>query len=513
MTRDVYANLLRETRTMRRDQASARDRWFETLAVPQKESLLFELEMLLKGLACFTNPRNHTGAPASGSLAALDYRRQLRIVREALARASQCIRELLGERDRAFVFTRYLETLVPEDGQRRELLEHQLNQFTPEESLFVLRNAFAAFEELADGVLDASRVPYRMYSAFMGTITREIGRSAYFNPLQTLEFRAEFDRIRHPAVLSALHAAAAPAHRQLALAFLSLFRLLRYLQLVDDYAQEEARLPLAFVVLSVFRSDARALTYALERGSGDALARGFEARLLRVNATELKSRNEVLWDEAAHLRDLRSTLESTGRGLRLECHGVLEGQLPEPIADGAEGGTLVVGAAALRAAIHHALAVTASALDSSLDLSDLGSSRAMAVGASLRLRRDVWTFQQVLRAFLAKAEQSSPARDRWNGPETFGYVREFLQHFRAIGYQLARRSDYEHLDRFLETIEGLHEVDLMDPERLDQSLDDCRGFQAYLGQLFESINQRAELSSHRFNKATAADHLRRYLRA
>lgn len=59
--RDVYANLLRDTRALRRDQSSARDGWYASLAWEKKEDTLFELEMLLKGVTCFGNPRNHPG--------------------------------------------------------------------------------------------------------------------------------------------------------------------------------------------------------------------------------------------------------------------------------------------------------------------------------------------------------------------------------------------------------------------------------------------------------------------
>src|SRR5436190_1357222 len=58
---DAYAELLRNTRGLRREQAQQREGWFAQVAVDRKDELLFELEILLKGLACFANPRNHPG--------------------------------------------------------------------------------------------------------------------------------------------------------------------------------------------------------------------------------------------------------------------------------------------------------------------------------------------------------------------------------------------------------------------------------------------------------------------
>ena len=60
--RNAYAELLRDTRGLRREQQQAREAWFARLAADKKDETLFELEILLKGVACFANPRNHPGA-------------------------------------------------------------------------------------------------------------------------------------------------------------------------------------------------------------------------------------------------------------------------------------------------------------------------------------------------------------------------------------------------------------------------------------------------------------------
>ena len=71
--RNAYAELLRDTRGLRREQQQAREAWFARLASDKKEETLFELEMLLKGLACFGNPRNHLLCQASDVGFLLDF--------------------------------------------------------------------------------------------------------------------------------------------------------------------------------------------------------------------------------------------------------------------------------------------------------------------------------------------------------------------------------------------------------------------------------------------------------
>jgi len=516
-SRDVYANLLRDTRGMRREQASARDAWYAALPWDHKEETLFELEMLLKSFACFGNPRNHAGPPRKTPAVAHDFRDELRIVRDALQEAIAQTRQLLGPKDRAYVFTRYLETVLPEDKERSKLVRDQLSQDTPDESLFVLRNAFGSFVEIADGLMRLGRIPHRTYFAFLGTITREIGRSAYFNPLVSLEFRPELDRIRHPEVLEILHAVPNDAaHRIAALSYLTLFRALRYLGLVEGYATTPETVRRAYSILAVLRSDIRALHRFLVTRAGDVLATGFERELFRVGADGIASSFDSLTEEAGALIALRGTLGSLGHGLRLDVRRVLERELPAPDAGTSdeELATRVMAATAqLRATFQHAIASLSRELAPSLRAPTLALDEVSRAATSERLRRDVWMFSHVLRAFLAKADAARADADRWESFASFQFVREFLTHFRAIGYQLVRHSDYGHLDRFLTELEALRDVDLLEPGRLAIAVEECARFHEYLETLFAKISLRGEIANIPFDKRAAAETMRIYLGA
>ena len=512
--RDVYANLLRDTRGLRREQSKARDAWYERLDWENKEETLFELEMLLKGFACFGNPRNHPGPQRHEAPVAHDFRDELQIIRDALSQSIDRVRQLLGHRDRAYVFSRYLETVLPEDALRSKLIKEQLSQDTPEDSLFVLRNTFGAFLELGEGMGRLGRISHRQYFALLGMVTREIGRNTYFNPLVALEFRPEFDRIRNAEVLEALHTASDPAHQVVAVTFLSLFRLLRYAQLVDQYAAKPETARRAYVILSVFRSDVRALARYLAQRAPDALADAFERSILSVPRGELKSSYARLADRGSRLIALRSTLESVANVLRVEVRRTFERDLPSPsAARGNElGPLLVLATAQLRATIHHTIQRLCRELNPHAEAPMLASQESASVESSERLRRDVWMFQQVLRAFLAKA-QASKAEDRWANLSSFRFVKEFLEHFRAIGYQLVRESDYARLDPFLRALDMLGDVDLLDPDKLAEIVDECQSLYGYLEQLFTRISQRAELQSRVFDKRSAAETLKIYLGA
>jgi len=144
---------------------------------------------------------------------------------------------------------------------------------------------------------------------------------------------------------------------------------------------------------------------------------------------------------------------------------------------------------------------------------ELAQGDAQRKAASERLRRDVWMFAQILRAFLAKAKATKGDTDRWAAQASFHFVREFLTHFRAIGYQLVRTSDYERLEPFMKALDALRDIDLLEPERLQAIIGECEELYSFLQRLFEEISRRAELADTPFDKKAAADTLKIYLGA
>ena len=523
--RDVYANLLRDTRGLRRDQSATRDGWFAALPWEKKEDTLFELEMLLKGIACYGNQRNHPGnghpgtghasAPQAKTAVAQDFHEHMRVLRDASHRVVALTKTLLGDRERAYTFARYLETVVPEDATRGRLVQEQLTQDTPEDALFVMRNSFGAFLDLSEGLLRLGRIGNRLYYAHHGIVVREIGRNTYFNPLMALEFRPELDRIQSAEVLEVLASARTEsAHRVLALAFLTLFRCLRYTELVDHYASDPLGSRRAYVILAVLRSDVRALVKYLAQRAADSIADGFERDLLLIPSREIASRHRELAIEARGLAALRSAMEALASSLRLEVRRVFEHDLPPPEAaepDNNLGPQMLLGMAQIRASLHAAIQALCQEVRPGAPLPELSADSAARRAGSDRLRREVWMFQQILRAFLAMSAVTSGSPDVWLGHTGFQYVRDFLQHFRSIGYQLVRVHDYERLDPFLRALEELRDVDLLDPARMDLAVAECRAFSKFLGALFERVSSRAELRDMPFDKGAATDMLKVYL--
>jgi hypothetical protein len=518
--RDAYDDLLRDTRGLRREQASAREAWLHRLPIERKEDTLFELEILLKGLACFANPRNHPGPPRRTPVVAHDFREHLVVVREALGRVVQLCRALLLERDRAFAFQRYLETMLPDDGARTKLVRDAMTQDTPQGSLFVLRHGMTNLMELTGGVTRLQRVPYRLFYAMLGVAQREVAQSAFFNPLNALEFRPEFDRITNAHLLDVIRAVPGEHSRRLvALTFLSLFRMLRYLTLLDDAAHDTAdgskrTRGIVFLVMSVLRSDARALTVHLRKRAGPLLAEGYERDLFRASADQIGARYESLLAAGHRLLGVKATLEGLSANMRLEMRRAFEHDFPSPdsaISHDELRAAVTRTTSTLRPALQNAVLFLGKSLGAALEERGVFDDAAARRTISERLRRDVWMFAQIVRAFSHKARAVDSREDRWGGVSPVQFTREFLAYFRAMGYPLLRASDYPRVDAFLAAMSRLEESDLLDHNRLATAISEADHFHVFLVDLFASIGRRDELAAVPFDRRAAAEALRLYL--
>lgn len=514
---DAYAALLRETRALRRDQSVMREEWLARGDLLRREELLFELEVLLKGLACFANPRNHPGPARRVAIVAQDFREQLVLARDAVHRIIRLCRQLLGERERAFVFQRYLEMLLPDDPARARLVRGAGDQATPEESLFALRHALTNHLEVISGITRLPRVPFRLFYAAMSVAQREVAQSAFFNPLLALEFRPEFDRITNPHVLELIARAPGERGRRLvALTFLSLFRMLRYVALLEQVVREPRAAGSAYLVLSVLRSDTRALTDYVRKQSGPELAEGFERELFKVPARAIHARYDALLADAHRLLAMKAALGSVAASVRLELRRAFEHDFPSPDSGASveqlRAATAVV-ASNLRPALQNAVLVFGKALGARLDEHGVFDDAAARRSLSARLRRDVWMFAQIVRAFAAKARATPSREDRWSGPSSLQFVREFLSYFESMGAPLLRAADYPRFDAFVSALSALEESDLLDPARLERAVGEAERFYTFLTELFDRIGEREELAGVPFDRRQAAEALKLYLGA
>jgi hypothetical protein len=512
---DPYVDLLRERDTLTRDTSAARSAWFATLRSPGQEEALFELEILLKGLSCFANPRNHPGSPRRSRSASLDYRDALVMARDAMERILSLCRTLLGARERAFAFQRYVEILMPDDTARARLQRSTQAATSPEDSLLLLKHTLTHLVDVTSAVVRGERVPFRLFYATLSIAQREIAQSTYFQPLTALEFRPEFDRIGNPRLLELMQQEKGEqARRLVALTILSLFRMLRYSTLLERVLAEPQSNGVAYVIFSVFRSDARAFTDYLRKQAGEQLAGSYEHELEHVACGQMASTYDALLAEAHRLLTIKATLVGIAANVRLELRRAFEHDVPPAEAHASteqlrHAWSLV--ASNLRPALQNGVLMLGKVLGTRLDEHGIFDDVAARQQLSKRLRRDIWMFAQIVRAFGAKARSAPSPEDRWSGPSALQFVREFLAYFQSMGYPLLRAADAPGVDSFIATLSALDEADLLDPKRLQRAVLDATRCYESLTHLFEQIGQRDELANLPFDRRGAAEALKLYL--
>ncbi|HRI69530.1 MAG TPA: hypothetical protein PK156_35105 [Polyangium sp.] len=513
----AYVELLRESRGLRDELHEARDAWYAKLAAEQKEETLFELEILLKGLACFANPRNHPGAGKRQTIVGHDFRTQLEHACDGMSRSVQLARMMLGERDRAIVFHRYLETVLPEDNARTKLVYAAMTPESPEESLFVLRQSLTNLIEVGAALSKSSRTTYRVFFAHLSTTVREIAGSAFFNPLSALEFRPEFDKIHSSAVLDLIHQVEGEhAHRLVALTFLSLFRMLRYVRLLESITIDHSDKRVwgrSYLVLAVLRSDARALSNYLWRRSGELLAKDFETCIERVGVREIDPAANELQERGRRLTEVKNALLSVAAMLRLELRRVFEHDVPaahDKLSAADMRLRLQTATEALRPMLQLAVFFLGRALDPSFDETNVFDVPGALHDTRVRLRAGAWMFAQIARAFTSKARHADPLADTWSAPERYGFVGDFLAYYRAMGHPILVLGGYERTRDLLAALAALQDTDLIDPTRLDAAARECEALYAFSMQLYVGLSQR-ELSGVPFDRQAAARLLKRYL--
>jgi hypothetical protein len=264
----------------------------------------------------------------------------------------------------------------------------------------------------------------------------------------------------------------------------------------------------------VLRSDARALTDYLRKQAGEQLADSYERELFKIPAAQIGAKYEEMLAEAHRLLSIKSTLGGIAANVRLELRRTYEHDLPP--ADGTatseklRAAVVAIGGN-LRPALQNAVLVLGKALGARLDEHGVFDDGAARRSLSTRLRRDVWMFAQIVRAFGAKARSTPSREDRWSGPSSLQFVREFLTYFGAMGYPLLRAADYPRFDAFIAALTALEETDLLDPQRLERAVAEAEQFHAFLTQLFEQIGQRDELKGVPFERRAAAEALKLYL--
>lgn len=466
VARDFYADLMRTTQTSRIAVLAERERWLRGVSIEGREEQLFEFEMLLRGVEHYFNLHNVVVDAQERPLVTRDFHEELEDVRDAIHRAIRIGRRLLDpDSDSKRVFRKYVETQLTDDRVRRAFIEQELDQETPQESLFVLREAFESLRNLIDHLLKLPVCGLGLFTDVGNLALREIVLNRYFRPFRPLEFRIEYDRIRSVRILELLAGQPQDIRGPFTTAFLALFRLLHYLSYVG-HEGEDSTPRRARVVLALVRSEAVSLMGFFR----DELA-------TQVGPKRLK---------AASLRAARDIVKETHRIAR------------EVLVEGASDASMKA-AVAFTALFRSQVVALAEALSPGTASGEGAFQQLVAPEAmAQRLRKDLWVFGQLCRT----TEHALRSEDVAAAESALSAFKSYLGYFQDVSYQLLRYSDYESFDRFSALLVELPWPPEGPSIRL-RLAEDLHQFTPTLESTFASVSRRVLLHGRTFDRKDA----------
>ena len=475
--RDFYADLMRASQTSRAGFLAERERWLRGVPVEGREELLFEFEMLLRAVERYLNLNTVVDA-RDRPLVTRDFHGELVDVRDAMDRALRVARHLQDpDSDQKMVFRKYVETQLADDRIRRALIEEELDQETPPESLFVLREAFDALKNLLDHLLKLPMANLGLFQDVGKLALREIVLNRYFRPFRPLEFRIEYDRLRSVRLLDTLSSLPEDARTLFSTAFLGLFRLLHYLAYVDAEGQPPYARRVR-VLLALVRSEANSLAAWMHSElSPKAGSKALQAATLRA------------------ARDIARETERVAREVLVNLDR--DGESPARAA------------AAFSTLLRSQVVVLVETLAPNGGLTDSVFDELMSPQeAALRLRKDLWVYAQLCRT----VETHLRAEDVPAAERALNALKSFLDYFHACGYQLLRYVDYDAFDRFTALLMELPWPP-EGPGIRARLAEDLRRFTHTLESTFHAVSRRTLLQGRGFDRQDAEALRDRFLSA
>ena len=92
---DHYIELMRDSRGLSVSRNELRELWYNGLEQPNKEEIVFELEMLLKGIVCFGKIANHPGPKKREPEESRQFHDELRVLQMAFERITELSEQLI----------------------------------------------------------------------------------------------------------------------------------------------------------------------------------------------------------------------------------------------------------------------------------------------------------------------------------------------------------------------------------------------------------------------------------
>ncbi|MEM9729994.1 MAG: hypothetical protein AAF997_15545 [Myxococcota bacterium] len=481
-TRPADEGLLTWAERWAPEEAAAWAAWRDALTGDQRSFALLPLQAALTGLVAYRQLENH---PLSSTIS--DFRPHLMSVSAGYDWALELVAELRPDLSR---------------GAPAPRADRQTAAQTPSELLERLEVSLTDGVRVARRLLELTVIDAGAFQASCDLFLRDLDRNPFFRPPAPLEFANVRELVHAESLTPALaswHSDAAKITTTVA--FLTLVRAHRFLGIADSALSTPDGPYRAQLVIAAVRRELRTFTRFLMVQGVETLAQEFERRLVGLEAHHVTGTYRKIRETTGELDDMRAALE----GLAMRIHATARTELDHPIA--VEGGPLepLQTVDALHSGIAEVRRTVKAAARELRKLAQPGPAPLDDGELETALRRDVWAFRLILRAFLAKANAEPP---RPTGAAVPQFAHEFARHYRAFARRLLGSTHYDRRGPLSRAVGALSRSDAAF-EDLEEAAVEAQALLAHLDHVFDE--QERVRSGSPLDKRVAAEELRAYL--
>lgn len=469
-----------------------REKWIESISVERKETLLLELEMMLRAFYAFFNVHNHP-YPVYENPAGRDFSNEIKIIRTGMERTIQIIKSLLKDEEANILyFQAYLENTLLRDYSRDKFITDTMEQKNPKDSLFFLTLNILSLLEISKALDGINKCPYSTFHHLGQIISRLIAVNKYFDPFKLPAFSPLYDKITNRKILKVANEIKDKVIRRVvSVVFLAFLRFLKYLSFVNAETKDELTLKGNLLIFALLKSEMREISTYIEKEVPSILdmkkkehreiAEFLEGIKFQYDIESKKIYNQVLRDFAStkHINLLRGVVDTS--------RGVLTNNFQQIIV------------------------ALAKYFDPSLEGKDIFIDFVSKLEQSLRLREDLWIYKEVLQYIEDQLEGKYGENMKKKPEQLVNILKDYVIYFHNLSFTLLRYSDLEHFEEFARRIMMLPADKELDIRTIAELKREIHSFRIFVETTLSQVNNRAELKDVPFNRESAKELLEQFI--
>ncbi len=435
-----------------------------------------ELDVLLRSLDRFFTLDELTAS--NEDLTTRNFYEELGTARDTILRVLAILEVVIPEgRRNAYWFQKFAETKLLSARKRDEFRETLYRQDTPEKSLCLLYDAFINLKGVISDLMRSGAISYAGFMNIGRIISRDIRENIFFNPFSR-DVDPEFDVIGSPAIADVVRALQdREMKKNISLIFVSLFRFLRFLRVMDVSTQRTVPLNASLAVLIMVRTEIPLFQGLVERAAKASRGESLSAVLNSLSYRFSMDGSRVFKVELPDIH--RKKTSPQFRGKIENCHGILTNL------------------------VEHGILHLARFFSPGISDEEIFPNFASRLQQSIRLREDLVALCRIMAGSDGAAE--SPEREG-----LFESLVNYMVYFESFTLRLLRYDDYEEFALFCNEIKAAKKESVQGRE-LGKIGERIHYFRIFAETTLRHVENRTELSGKPVDMERVEGLLRQYV--